>query len=36
MLADTIIALTCKHHGIKTIATLDEDFRRIPWLEVIP
>jgi predicted nucleic acid-binding protein len=34
--ADAIVALTCKHHGIKTILTFDEDFKRIPWLKVIP
>ena len=33
---DTIIALTCKHYGIDTILTFDEDFKRIPWLKVIP
>ena len=33
---DTIIALTCKHYGINTILTFDEDFKRIPWLKVIP
>ena len=33
---DAIIALTCKHYGINTILTFDEDFKRIPWLEVIP
>ena len=36
MPADSIIALTCKHHGINTIATLDEDFKRVPWLKVVP
>ena len=35
MPADSIIVLTCKHHGINTIATLDEDFKRVPWLKVI-
>jgi len=34
--SDAIIALTCKHYSIKTILTLDEDFKRIPWLKVIP
>ncbi len=34
--SDAIIALTCKHHGIDTILTLDEDFKRVPWLKVIP
>lgn len=33
---DAQIAVTCKHYGIKTIATLDEDFKRIPWLKIIP
>jgi len=36
MPADALIALTCKQHEVNTIATLDEDFRRIPWLKVIP
>ncbi|WP_338252998.1 PIN domain-containing protein [Pyrodictium abyssi] len=36
MLADSIIALTCKYQGIDTMATLDRDFERIPWLRVIP
>nr|WP_082398187.1 hypothetical protein [Aeropyrum camini] len=30
------MAITCKHHDITTIATLDEDFKRIPWLKTIP
>ncbi len=34
--SDTIITLTCKHYGIDTILTLDEDFKRVPWLKVIP
>jgi predicted nucleic acid-binding protein len=33
---DAIIALTCKHYGVDTILTFDEDFRRVPWLRVIP
>ena len=33
---DAIIALTCKHYGVDTILTFDEDFKRIPWLKVIP
>lgn len=33
---DAIIALTCKHHNIDTILTFDEDFKRIPWLKVVP
>ncbi len=33
---DAIIALTCKHHGIDTILTFDEDFKRVPWLRVVP
>ena len=31
---DAIIVLTCKHYGINTILTFDEDFKRIPWLKV--
>ena len=34
--SDAIIALTCKHYGIDTIITFDEDFKRIQWLNVIP
>jgi len=34
--ADALIAATCKHYGIETIATFDEDFKRIPWLKTIP
>ncbi|MEB3779049.1 MAG: PIN domain-containing protein [Desulfurococcales archaeon] len=33
---DAIIALTCKHYSINTIRTFDEDFKRIPWLKVLP
>jgi len=33
---DAIIALTCKHYNIDTILTFDEDFKRIPWLKVVP
>ena len=33
---DSLIAATCKHYGISTIATFDEDFKRIPWLKVVP
>ena len=33
---DALIAATCKHYNINTIATFDEDFKRIPWLKVIP
>lgn len=33
--ADAAIAATCKHHGIKKIATLDGDFKRVDFLEVI-
>ncbi len=34
--SDAIIALTCRHYGVDTILTFDEDFRRVPWLRVIP
>ncbi len=33
---DAIIALTCKHYGIPIILTFDEDFKRVPWLKVVP
>ena len=34
--SDAIIALTCKHYGIERILTFDEDFKRVPWLTVLP
>ncbi len=33
---DALIAMTARHYGIETILTFDEDFKRIPWLKVIP
>ena len=33
---DTLIAATCKHYNISVIATLDEDFKRLPRLKIIP
>ncbi len=33
---DAIIAATCKHYNIDTIITFDEDFKRVPWLKVVP
>ena len=33
---DAQIALTCRYYGIGIIATLDADFKRVPWLRVIP
>ncbi|MEB3788262.1 MAG: PIN domain-containing protein, partial [Desulfurococcales archaeon] len=33
---DAQITLTCKHYAIGTILTFDEDFKRVPWLKVIP
>lgn len=33
---DAIIALTCKYYSVSTILTFDEDFKRVPWLKVIP
>ena len=33
---DAQIVLTCTHRSIKTLATFDEDFKRVPWLKVIP
>jgi predicted nucleic-acid-binding protein len=32
---DALIAATCKHHGIKKIATFDSDFKRVDFLAVI-
>ena len=34
--SDALVALTCRHHNIKTILTFDQDFKRVPWLKVIP
>ncbi len=34
--SDALIALTCRHHNIKTILTFDQDFKRVPWLKVVP
>jgi len=33
---DAQIALTCRYYGISTIASLDKDFKRVPWLKMIP
>ena len=32
---DALIAATCKHYDIKKIATIDPDFKRVDFLEVI-
>ena len=32
---DALIAATCKHYGIRKIATFDSDFKRVDFLEVI-
>jgi len=32
---DALIAATCKHYGIKKIATFDPDFKEVDFLEVI-
>jgi len=32
---DALIAATCKHYGIKKIATFDDDFNRVDFLEVV-
>jgi len=34
--SDAQIAVTCRRHGIGVIATFDDDFRRVPWLKVVP
>ncbi len=32
---DALIASICRHYGIKKIATFDEDFKRVDFLEII-
>mgnify|MGYP000465731822 CR=1 FL=1 len=32
---DALIAATCKHYGIKKIATFDRDFKRVDFLDVV-
>ncbi len=32
---DALIAATCRHYGIKKIATFDEDFERVDFLETV-
>lgn len=32
---DALIVATCKHYGIRKIATFDEDFRRVEFLEMV-
>ena len=32
---DALIVATCKHYEIKKIATFDEDFKRVEFLEVL-
>ena len=32
---DALIVAICKHHGIRKIATFDEDFRRVNFLDVL-
>jgi len=36
MPSDAVIVATCRVHGVNVIASLDSDFRRVPWLRVIP
>jgi len=33
---DAQIVLTCKHSNTGTLATFDKDFKRVPWLKVVP
>lgn len=33
---DAQIAMTCKYYSIHDIITFDKDFKRIPWLRVLP
>jgi len=30
---DALIALTCKEHQIKYLASFDRDFDKVPWLK---
>ncbi|NOY11937.1 MAG: PIN domain-containing protein [Archaeoglobi archaeon] len=32
---DALIAATCKHYGINKIATFDDDFKRLDFLEIV-
>jgi len=32
---DALIVSTCKHLGIRRIATFDEDFKRVDFLEIV-
>ena len=33
---DALIAAMAKHRNIDMILSLDSDFRKIPWLRVVP
>ena len=33
---DALIAVTARYYGINTILTFDEDFKRVPWIKVLP
>ena len=33
--SDAVIVASCKHHGITKMATLDSDFRRVDFLDLI-
>ena len=33
---DALIVAAALRHGINTVATFDEDFKRVPWLRVLP
>ena len=35
LLNDALIVATYKHYGIRKIATFDEDFRRVEFLEIV-
>ncbi|HEC91422.1 MAG TPA: PIN domain-containing protein [Candidatus Atribacteria bacterium] len=35
LLNDALIAGTCRHHGVEKIATFDQDFERVDFLEVV-
>jgi len=33
---DALIAITAQRYGINEILSFDEDFKRVPWLRVLP
>ena len=33
---NALITITARHYNIDTILTFDEDFKRVPWLKIVP